>query len=64
MSFEDSDLTPDICLHSDIDELPDGGVCNICMSIRFKQECPFSQEIELPMPEPLDNDLEDIKTSY
>jgi len=62
--FDETDLTPDICQHTDIDEEPDGGVCNSCMCILFKQEFPFSQEINLPPPMPLENDLEAPITKY
>ncbi len=41
----ESDLTPELCLHAEIDETPDGGICNACMTILYKQEFPDVQEI-------------------
>jgi len=59
--FYDTDLTPELCLHADIEEIPDGGICNICMSILYKQEFPDVQEISeslLPKEDDLDSDFE------
>lgn len=43
--FFETELTPELCLHADIDETPDGGVCNECMSILYKVEFPVVQEV-------------------
>ena len=63
--YFESDLTPELCLHADIDETPDGGICNTCMTILFKQEFPDKQEINndlLPRVDDLD-DLSDEETN-
>jgi len=57
----DTDLTPELCLHADIEETPDGGICNECMSIMYKVEFPDTQEISndlLPRVDDLDDDFE------
>jgi hypothetical protein len=57
----DTDLTPELCLHADIEETPDGGICNECMSIMYKVEFPDTQEISndlLPRIDDLDDDFE------
>ena len=59
--YFESDLTPELCMHAEIDELPDGGICNSCMSILYKQEFPDTQEIShklLPRLDDLDDDFE------
>lgn len=48
-------------MHADIDETPDGGICNSCMSILYKQEFPDTQEISddlLPRMDDLDDDFD------
>lgn len=57
----DTDLTPELCLHADIEETPDGGICNECMSIMYRVEFPDTQEISndlLPRADDLDDDFE------
>ncbi len=59
--FFETELTPELCMHADIDEMPDGGICNECMSILYKQEFPDTQEISndlLPRIDDLDDDFE------
>ena len=59
--FFETDLTPELCLHADIEESPDGGICNSCMSIIYKAEFPDVQEISddlLPRVDDLDDDFE------
>lgn len=59
--FYETELTPELCMHADIDETPDGGICNSCMSILYKQEFPDTQEISddlLPRMDDLDDDFE------
>jgi len=57
--FYESDLTPELCLHADIDETPDGGICNSCMSILFKQEFPDVQDVSSDLM-PKEDDLSDL----
>ena len=59
--FFESELTPELCQHADIDEVPDGGICNECMSIMYKVEFPDMQEIShslLPRIDDLDEGFE------
>jgi len=59
--FFETDLTPELCLHADIEETPDGGICNACMTILYKQEFPDVQEVSdslLPKVDDLDSDFE------
>ena len=59
--FFETDLTPELCLHADIEETPDGGICNSCMSIMYNAEFPDVQEISndlLPRVDDLDSDFE------
>jgi hypothetical protein len=60
-NFFETELTPELCLHAEIDEVLDGGICNECMSILYKQEFPDVQEIShdlLPRDDDLDDDFE------
>jgi hypothetical protein len=59
--FFETDLTPELCVHADIEETPDGGICNSCMSIIYKTEFPDVQEVSddlLPRVDDLDDDFE------
>tara|TARA_B100000073_G_scaffold331947_1_gene321913 strand:+ start:209 stop:409 length:201 start_codon:yes stop_codon:yes gene_type:complete len=59
--FFETELTPELCLHADIEETPDGGICNACMSIIYKAEFPDVQEIShdlLPRIDDLDEGFE------
>ena len=59
--FFETDLTPELCLHADIEETPDGGICNACMTILYKQEFSDVQGISdslLPKVDDLDSDFE------
>lgn len=59
--FFESELTPELCLHADIEEIPDGGICNSCMAIMYNAEFPDVQEIShslLPREDDLDDDFE------
>ena len=60
-NYFETELTPELCLHADIEEMPDGGICNECMSILYKAEVPDVQEIShdlLPRMDDLDDDFE------
>jgi len=60
-NYFETELTPELCLHADIEEMPDGGICNECMSILYKAEFPDVQEIShdlLPRMDDLDDDFE------
>lgn len=59
--FFETELTPELCMHAEIEEIPDGGICNSCMSIMYKVEFPDVQEIShdlLPRKDDLDDDFE------
>ena len=59
--FFETELTPELCLHADIEEIPDGGICNECMSILYNAEFPDVQEIShdlLPRVDDLEDDFE------
>tara|TARA_B100000902_G_C26853914_1_gene689616 strand:+ start:431 stop:631 length:201 start_codon:yes stop_codon:yes gene_type:complete len=59
--FFETDLTPELCVHAEIEETPDGGICNSCMGIIYKAEFPDVQEISndlLPKVDDLDDDFE------
>jgi hypothetical protein len=63
MGYE-TDLTPDMCLHEDLDDLPDGSVCNECFSIIYNRESPIVQEMPHSEYLPKDGDLEEVETKY
>ena len=59
--FFETDLTPELCVHAEIEVTPDGGICNSCMGIIYKVEFPDVQEISndlLPKVDDLDDDFE------
>lgn len=59
--FFETELTPEICAHADIDEIPDGGICNECMAIMYRVQFPDVQEIShslLPRVDDLDEGFE------
>lgn len=64
MSNEDVELTPEYCLHDDLDELPDGGVCNECMAIIYKHEYPINQEMPTKDYLPKEDDLDEPECKY
>lgn len=59
--FFETELTPELCQHADIEEIPDGGICNECMTIMYRVEFPDKQEVShdlLPRVDDLDSDFE------
>ncbi len=63
MSYE-TELTPEMCLHDDLDEYPDGSVCNECLAIIYNREFPITQEMPADKYLPQDGDLEEVETKY
>jgi hypothetical protein len=64
MSFYDTELTPDICVHSDLDEVDEDAVCQECMAIIYNREFPVKKEIIDYASTPREDDLRDIEAKY
>jgi hypothetical protein len=64
MSFYDTELTPEICMHNDLDEVDEDAVCHECMAIIYKQEFPVKKEIIDFSTAPKEDDLRDIEVKY
>jgi len=54
----DTELTPEICKHSVLEDFDDGALCEECYTILYKAESPVTQEIPHESEMPQDGDLD------
>lgn len=54
----ETDLTPELCKHSVLEDFEAGALCNECYAILYKAESPVTQEIPHESELPQDGDLD------